>query len=474
MNTTEIKEQKIFLPYQKKWLKDNSQIKIWRKSRRIGATYVQAFEDVKDALTLKIRGKYCDVWFSSADITAAKEYIMYCAFWAKMFNVGMKDLGEIVVDEDKGVKALSIEFKNGARINALSSNPSQFRSKGGKIVLDEFAHHKDAAALWTAASASAIVWGYPVRILSTDNGQACKFYKFCEDILNGKLKWSLHKTDIFDAVAQGLADKVKGKKLSNTEREEYLKFLKENAGDEFTWMQEYCCTAVDESSAFLSYELIASCYEDCLRPLEKVNGDLFVGMDIGRKKDLTYICVLERLGSVKYMRKGITLNRMPFREQKKVLYGILRHKNFRHASIDGTGIGAQLAEEAQLDFGKSRVDNIQFTARAKEEIAYNLKMEMEDRNLRIPDDDKLREDLHSVKRIQSDTNIVKFDVERSETDGHADRFWAVGLALFAAINKRFKNPVVKSRGNRHNKRFRDEENMRTLEGVLRRGLFGTS
>ena len=67
---------KIFLPYQVKWLRDKSQIKIWRKSRRIGATYVQAFEDVIDALTLKFRGKVCDVWFSSADITAAKEYFM--------------------------------------------------------------------------------------------------------------------------------------------------------------------------------------------------------------------------------------------------------------------------------------------------------------------------------------------------------------------------------------------------------------
>ena len=81
---------KIFLPYQIKWLKDKSQIKIWRKSRRIGATYVQAFEDVIDALTLKIRGKVCDVWFSSADITAAKEYIMYCEYWAKLLNFAMK------------------------------------------------------------------------------------------------------------------------------------------------------------------------------------------------------------------------------------------------------------------------------------------------------------------------------------------------------------------------------------------------
>ena len=128
----------LFLKYQKKWLQDTSMVKIAAKSRRIGFTWIQAFEDVKDALTLKIRGKYVDVWFTSADLSAAKEYINYCKFWAKSTNAAFQDLGNIVIDEEKDIKALSLEFKNGARINAISSNPSAFRSKGGKVVIDEF------------------------------------------------------------------------------------------------------------------------------------------------------------------------------------------------------------------------------------------------------------------------------------------------------------------------------------------------
>ena len=46
---------KHFLPYQIRWLNDNSKIKIWEKSRRIGATYVQSFEDVQDCLNKKVR-----------------------------------------------------------------------------------------------------------------------------------------------------------------------------------------------------------------------------------------------------------------------------------------------------------------------------------------------------------------------------------------------------------------------------------
>ena len=50
-----------FMPYQVAWLEDNSQIKLYEKSRRIGLTFVQAFEDVRDAGVL---GLY-NVWFSS-------------------------------------------------------------------------------------------------------------------------------------------------------------------------------------------------------------------------------------------------------------------------------------------------------------------------------------------------------------------------------------------------------------------------
>ncbi|GIV45761.1 MAG: hypothetical protein KatS3mg036_0579 [Ignavibacterium sp.] len=119
-------ERKYFLDYQIDWLNDNSQIKIWEKSRRIGATYVQAYEDVRDV----VLGNVPAVWFSSADESAAKEYILYCAQWAKLFDKGARDLGEQVLESDKSIKTFTIEFTNGKRINALSSNPKAFRFKG--------------------------------------------------------------------------------------------------------------------------------------------------------------------------------------------------------------------------------------------------------------------------------------------------------------------------------------------------------
>ena len=59
------------MPYQIKWLEDKAQIKVSEKSRRIGMTYVQAFEDVIEA---GIEGKY-DIWFSSNNDLNWREYI---------------------------------------------------------------------------------------------------------------------------------------------------------------------------------------------------------------------------------------------------------------------------------------------------------------------------------------------------------------------------------------------------------------
>ena len=90
-----------FLPYQQRWLDDKSKIKIWEKSRRIGATYVQSYEDVRDCVNRQVPA----VWFSSADESAAKEYIDYCEQWVKLFHASAKRIGEVVIDNEKDIKA---------------------------------------------------------------------------------------------------------------------------------------------------------------------------------------------------------------------------------------------------------------------------------------------------------------------------------------------------------------------------------
>jgi len=431
-----------FLPYQKRWLDDKSPVKIWEKSRRIGATYAQSYEDVYDCLHNVVPA----VWFSSADESAAREYVLYCDMWAKKYNAGLDWVGDRAFDDKKGVKTYVLQFDNGARINALSSNPKAFRSKGGKVVLDEFAHHEDQEALFRAAQPSAM-WGYPLRILSTHNGVNCRYFKQVEAVKTGRQKrWSLHTTPIQLAVEEGLYDAICGHKTTQKERQEWLDQLRQDCFDEETWLQEYCCVPINEADSFLSYEMLAACeLEGILRQLGECAGELFLGSDIGIKHDLTVFYIIEKIGSLLFTRAIIVLEKTPYGIQRKILYDILKHPRLRRACMDATGIGNQLALEAQEQFGANLVEPVIFTGKVKEALAYGMKIAFEDKKLLIPPDFALREDFHSVRKITTVAGNIRFAVSRSDTDGHADRFWAAALAVQAASEGGGGMPELHSR-----------------------------
>lgn len=58
---------------------------------------------------------------------------------------------------------------------------------------------------------------------------------------------------------------------------------------------------------------------------------------------------------------------------------------------------------------------------------------MEDQKLRIPYKPAIRADLRAVTKVTTTAGNIRFTAERSE-NGHADRFWALGLGVHAASN----------------------------------------
>jgi phage FluMu gp28-like protein len=473
-------KNKYFMQYQIDWLNDTSRIKIWEKSRRIGATYCQSYEDVRDCAKNIVPA----VWFSSADESAAKEYILYCAKWAKMFDLGARDMGEVVIDKEKDIKGLQIVFSNGNRITALTSNPRRFRSKGGKIVLDEFAHHEDQVQMWKAAKPSA-TWGFPIRIMSTHQGKK-QFYKFLEAAKKKKLTWSVHTTDIYMAVNDGLVDKILQKKTTEEERKDWLKQEEQDCFDPVTWQEEYCCNAQDESDSFIDYELIGRVSEDNVLwegcPLEmpfngkaikeakhkssiwvhelidkfrhflqgqNIQGNLFLGFDIARRKDLSCIWVCEKIHNISITRAYIVLENCRFWVQEEILYSILSLPELYRACIDETGIGIQLAERAQEEFGTAKVEAVNFASgNIRTEMAFNTKREFEDRTALIPDLTEIKDDIHSIKKVTTSANNIRLLADSTEdVSGHADRFWGLSLCLHAGQTN-LGPIIIASRGRR--------------------------
>lgn len=218
----------------------------------------------------------------------------------------------------------------------------------------------------------------------------------------------------------------------------YFDFIRSGCADEESFLQEYMCQPADDDGAFLEYDLIAGCeygameaWEYSLDRLNDARGRLYAGVDIGRTKDLTVMWVLERLGDVLYTRLVVTLKNMTKPRQEAVLWPLMAM--MERTCIDKTGLGIGWTDDAQAKFGEYRVEGVTFTPAVKEALAYPVRGMMEDKKLRIPYSPEIRADLRAVTKVVTAAGNVRFTAERGE-NGHADRFWSLGLAVHAAGN----------------------------------------
>lgn len=430
-----------FLPYQVAWLEDKSQIKLYEKSRRIGMTYAQAFEDVLDAA---VYGKY-NVWFSSNNITNAREYIDYCKKYAAALNAVIKSETQTEILDENEANTFVIQFKNGKKITALSSSPNQLHGKGGKIVLDEFARRDNELEVWEAASPAALVWGFPIRIISTHRGKQSVFYSFVKRLERGELTWSHHKTTFTDAVRQGLADKSLHKKCTAEEQNEYIEKIRVSVGDTGIWDQQFMCLPQDENSTFLSYPMLEAAGRAELLSLEELRNcnELYGGLDVARKINFSLLWINEKVTSTLFITRYIYAIQgveFPKQEQKiaEILYAL---PNLRRLCIDATGMGIGLTDYLQEDFGKARVEGVNFSAAIKEVMAFRMKKQLEDRSFLIPPGQKVYDDFQLVKQDVTASGNIRLSAGTKD-DSHADYFWGAALALEASADGGYVPPEV--------------------------------
>ena len=458
--------------YQSNWVLDQSRFKIGVLTRQGGKSFETSLEAVDDCME-----KAGTLWvFLSAGERQSKELVGKAKMHARAYNLAIEEIeSEFKARDNTTYKQLEILFPNGSRIVGLPANPDTARGWSGHILLDEFALHRDSREIWKALFPT-VTRGYKIRIISTFKGKGNKFYElfFSAPTLQkytGKEfehvgdrgGWSKHFISIHHAIEMGLDLKDDDGKAIEPDD------LRLALNDDDAWAEEFECIPSDEVSAFLTHELISAVedvtldkepfwvekliaaaernYQEYKRtkvrpplPLDVFKnveflGDLSVGMDIGRKKDMSVIWLDQKIGEVLRTAAVIELKRKPYFVQEQVLHTILSLKAFRRACIDETGIGNQMAEGAQDRFGEHRVEGIPFTAGNKELLAVGLKQNIEDRGSEIPADNTIRNSLHSVKKYATTTKHFRFDAEKTEATGHADHFWAKALSVQAASVK---------------------------------------
>ncbi len=429
-----------FMPYQVAWLEDESQIKLYEKSRRIGLTFVQAFEDVRDA---GILGLY-NVWFSSNNETNAREYIDYCKKYAKALNA-VFEMNEGKLIDDSDALTFVLNFKNGKKITGLSSSPNQLHGKGGKIVLDEFARRDDEMEVWEAASPAALVWGYPIRIISTHRGKGSVFYSFIKRLERGELQWKHYKTTFVDAVRQGLAEKSLRKKCTREEEDAYIEKIRKSVGDDSIWAQQFMCEPMDENETFVNYTLLEKAATAELMPFSQLweCKALFGGLDIGRFKDLSLLWIVEEVNKGLFITRHILpIQGTDFPKQEAIVGQYLDElPNLRRICIDRTGMGIGIVDHLQARYGMSRIEGVNFTGAVKESMAFRMKKCLEDGSFLIPPDRAIMDDFQLIKQSVTVSGNIRLQADRKD-GSHADYFWGAALALEAGSTEAYIPPAV--------------------------------
>ena len=458
----------VLLTYQQAWCADDSDVAVWEKSRRIGASWC----DAADAVLVAGRADDpMDALYIGYSEDMTREYIEDCAMWARNFNIAAGEAGECLFEEvgergeNNAIKARRIDFASGRKILALSSRPRSIRGKQGKVTIDEAAFHDDLPGLIKAAMAM-LIWGGRVRILSTHNGEDNAFNLLLKDIRAGKLPYKVHATTLTQALDAGLYGRVAlvmGERLKEKTRTEWEAKIRAQYGENAA--EELDCIPRMGSGVYIPRTIVERCQRDgctvlvLAKPIEWMLNDRrleeadvwiadvlkpaidalpnvrsVLGRDFGRSGDLSVESVMQELDKGRW-RAALTieLRRIPFDVQERINLYLLEHLPlFSHAKYDARGNGQQLAEVALQKYGPARIECVMATATWYAANFPPYKAALEDQSVELP---RGEDEIADHRRVILKNGYPTMDAGKDKgSDGeqrHGDRAVARVLAWAA-------------------------------------------
>jgi phage FluMu gp28-like protein len=434
-------QRAVLLPYQKRWVACEAPFAVYLKSRRIGISWAEALWSVRRRLTHRI-----DHLFVSANHNTACEFIRYCGRWCEVLNLAVQ--AEVV--DLNGTTTQSIMMPNGARIMALSSNPTALRGQGGDVTLDELAFHPFADEMYTAAQ-PVRQWGGVLRLISTPAGPETTFSKIVQAAPDNRFE--KFRTTLLDAVAQGLAERVPGEhqQLPPAERDAaFIETIKQTCLSDAAFRQEYLCEDISAETIITPAQ-----YDRCILkgfdvPSEldhkKKYGLLYCGVDVARAVggNLTVVWVVERgedQNAPEHLRECYrtvalkTMQGMSFPMQTEIISRFLSHPSVHKCCVDATGMGVALSDELVAKFG-SRVEPVMLNRNNKSIMVERVARHVYQERVSLPNDQTIKSDLCAMRRVPLTGGGYRY--EGSSGDSHCDAYMALSLALEAADAKPFR------------------------------------
>jgi phage FluMu gp28-like protein len=420
------------------------------KSRRTGISYGFA---AKAVLTAAPAERPRNVYYLAYNLDMTREFIGYCADFAKAFHQVATAPSEFLFDDgsEKGVKALRIDFPSGKSIVALSSKPRSLRGMQGDVYIDEAAFHDEFREVLKAAMALTM-WGGRVVVISTHNGADNAFNEVIQEVREGKLEGHVMRLTLEDALESGLYRRIclrTGETWTPEGEAAWVASLRKRYGDAAD--EELDVIPSQGSGTYLSRATIERCMTADFpsirltcpagfeRQPEADRNDFidewlaehvapvlarfaphrrsFFGQDFARSSDLSAIALGQFSDlAVLEERLEIEMRNVPFSAQFRVLCYLCDNMPlFSKGDMDARGNGQQLAEDMQMRFGFDRIEAVMATANTYLTRMPRLKARIDDGTIRMPLSEDGIEDLKLVKLVKGVPMIV--DRRDDKADG---------------------------------------------------------
>lgn len=392
--------------------------------------------------------------FVSINQDEAQEKIRYAKQIVEALDAEVRP--KLVVDN-----RLELELENGSRLISHPCRPVRGKARA-TVYLDEFAHYPKDREIYTSVL-PVISRGGSVHIGSSPLGASGVFWEIGAEKLRAYPGYKRRVIPWW--LVAGLCKDVEGAAkvagaMSTEERvrtfgtARLIEIFENVLLEDF--QQEYECAWVDEQQAWIPWEEIkrnqidaqqgqllfwqAQSVDDALALIppvldaiyeHRIEGVLVGGMDVGRNRNLSEI-VLVGKGTTAQLpyRVGISLHNVEFEDQRAVVSNLLARLPISQFLIDRNGLGMQLAEQLEHENG-ARAQGVNFTNETKALWAVELKVKMQKAQVPIPLERELGYQIHSIKKMVTAAKNAVFDTVRNEKH-HADKFWALALAVWAA------------------------------------------
>lgn len=433
--------------FQVDYLNNHTRFGIDVKSRQIAWSFTSALDAMVDAILMPNTPHV----FVSINLEEAKEKIRY----AKLIHEAIDRPVRLKMIRESSTE---IELSNRSRLMSHPCRPVRGVARA-RVYLDEIAHYPEGLdrEVYTAALPATVKGDGYIRLGSSPLGARGLFWEIATESFK---RWPGYERRLLPwwqirALCKNVAAAEKIAPTLTTEQRVYrygtpaLIEIFENMFLE-DFQQEYECSWVDESTSWISWEVIqrneqsdhlwwhARSVDEALGLIpviqqaiveQRIEPVLSGGIDVGRKKDLTEFVGLGR-STINQMplRLSVSLDRVEYDSQERCFIEMISRLPFTSVLVDQNGIGAQLAENLTKKTGKAQ--GVNFTNATKELWAVEARLQAERGATPLPVDREISYQIHSIKKKVTAAKNNVFDAERNEKH-HADKFWAWALAIWA-------------------------------------------